>query len=144
MPYHMDWYIEKQILMVHLHGDFTVTDYVQYFQDCYTAYNQSEGRKIHIIADSSFVTHNPNLLELRRHVPKGTHTNEGWVLNVISGPSSRLFRFVLNTISNASQKQIRHMNSIPQAIEFLRDMDSSLNWELARPEVLEMPMPVKA
>jgi len=139
--------------MVHLHGDFTVTDYVQYFQDCYTAYNQSEGRKIHIIADSSFVTHNPNLLELRRHVPKGTHTNEGWVrthtnegwvLNVISGPSSRLFRFVLNTISNASQKQIRHMNSIPQAIEFLRDMDSSLNWELARPEVLEMPMPVKA
>ncbi|HUN07756.1 MAG TPA: hypothetical protein PLQ56_14195 [Aggregatilineales bacterium] len=137
MPYKVDWYIENEVVFVQMWGSLELADYVNYFKDCYTAYDQSDRPMVHTIIDASRTTHNPNLLEIKRSLPKETHPRAGWILSVVDGPKNVLTRFVVNTVSNVTQQRLRHFNKLDEALTFLQSMDASVSWDLAHPEVLQ-------
>jgi hypothetical protein len=137
MPYKVDWYVEKQVVFVQMWGKVAVEDYVNYFRDCHAAYDMSDRPMVHVIVDASRMVHNPNLLEIKRAMPKERHPREGWILSVVDGPANVLTRFVVNMVSNATNQRLRHFNNLNAAIEFLQNMDSTVDWDHARPEALQ-------
>ncbi|HUN07751.1 MAG TPA: hypothetical protein PLQ56_14170 [Aggregatilineales bacterium] len=137
MPYKVDWYIDKQVVHVKMWGRVPVEEYAAYFRDCFDAYDQSDYPTVHTIVDARCVLHNPNLLEIKRALPKENHPRVGWVLSVVDSPANTLIRMVVNTVSKLSNQRLRHFNEVDAAVEFLRHMDPEIDWSLARAEVLQ-------
>lgn len=138
MPYKLDWYIEKQVVFVQMWGNVNVEEYANYFRDCFAAYDQSDRPMVHTIVEASRMVHTPNLLEIKRALPKENHPRVGWVLSVVNGPNNVLTRFVVNTVSSATRQRLRHFNTMEDTLAFLHSMDSTIDWDQARPEVLEL------
>jgi hypothetical protein len=137
MPYKVDWYIEKQVVFVQMWGVLTVEEYGNYFRDCFVAYDQSERPTVHTVIDATRTIHNPNLLEIKRALPKENHPRVGWVLSVVDGPKNVLTRFVVNTVSSVTNQRLRHFNNLDEALAFLQTMDATIDWDQAQPEVLQ-------
>jgi len=66
MPCKSTWYIENQVLFVHIWGDTDLDDYISYFQQSYEAYDQSDAPVIHTIVDASGVNKQANLIDVQR------------------------------------------------------------------------------
>ncbi len=137
MSHKVDWFVEKQIVFVKMWGRVTVEEYTTYFRDCYAAYDQSDYPTVHTVIDARCVLHNPNLIEIKRALPKQNHPRVGWVVGVVDGPANVLIRMLLNTVSKVTNQRLRHFNEVEDAFAFLRHMDPNINWSLARPEVLK-------
>jgi hypothetical protein len=136
MPHKMTWYIEKQVVLVQMWGEVTTADYSNYFRDCNLMFDQSERPMVHLVVDTSRVISNPNLLEIKRAMPKVPHPREGWIISVVDSDTNILSRFVVNAVSSVANKRVRQFNGIEAALAFLHDMDSTIDWDQARPEVL--------
>ncbi|HUN07752.1 MAG TPA: hypothetical protein PLQ56_14175 [Aggregatilineales bacterium] len=138
MPCKSTWYIENQVLFVHIWGDTDLDDYISYFQQSYEAYDQSDAPVIHTIVDASGVNKQANLIDVQRALPKTRHPRSGWTVTVKDGPGSVMARFVMTMVSKVLNLHFRHFDTLDEALEFLRHIDPNLDWDQARQSVLKL------
>jgi hypothetical protein len=143
MPYHIDWYIDQQVLFARLWGALDAQDYAAFFRDCYAAYDQSDRPMIHLVVDASQLTGEPKLMEIKQALPGTTHPQSGWAMAILKNGDNVLMRFMMNAFSSAANQRLRQVRSVDEGLGFLRRIDPSITWGQARPDVLQ-PMVVEA
>jgi hypothetical protein len=134
MPYKINWLIDQQVLFTHMWGENSIQDYVAFFRESEALYDQGNGQ-VHTIVDATHTQATPNVLELKRALPKTPHPNLGWGLGIVDNP---IARFVINIASTSSNQKVRQFNTLEAALTFLREHESDLNWDQMRPEVLTL------
>jgi hypothetical protein len=81
-----------------------------------------------------------NLGEMQRMLEIYKHPSLGWVISV--GNKNPLFQFFASVIAQIYRARARRFNTIQEALDFLREQDTTLNWDEADNTVFTEAPPV--
>lgn len=135
MPFRMGWYIEPQVIFAQFWGEMTVEDLQHYFEMTNQYAEHSSSPLVHTIADVSQITKPLNMVELAS-VMKGfrTHEHVGWTITL--GEKDPMLRFVSSIARQLLRLRQRTFDSFHEAVDFLKEMDTNIDWNRANPSAL--------
>jgi hypothetical protein len=132
------WYVPDAVILVQFSGETTVDDMRQYIQDAYTLSDQSSRSLVHVIADSSNVTKGVNIKDVMKTLANvKPHPKAGW--NITIGEKDKLIKFTTDVARQILRLRTRSFDTIEEALAFLEDIDSSIDWEKADQMLLTDP-----
>lgn len=125
MPYTVNWYLDKRIILANLWDDVTVDEYnemAQMVEDMLTIGNDPY---VHCIINMANIGNSPTrLVELQSALkPMLSHPQLGWSLPIMSDETQR---YLVVMLSKIYQVRWREMKSIEEALQFLAQMDQTL------------------
>lgn len=136
MPFQVRWYIEKQVVYVRFWGELTVEDLRAEVEQGLHYVEISDRPLVHIIIDASKVTKNLNLRELGSVMSgRKSHPRGGWTIMV--GEQDILMRFLASVGRQLLKLRQRSCDTFAQAVDFLKEVDTSIDWETADNTVLD-------
>jgi hypothetical protein len=134
MPFHIGWYVEQQVIYARLEGDLTPEEYQACLRASAAMLQTVHEGQVHILNDVAQIRRMPNLFETIRSVPKTPQPQMGWMLTI--GESNTLRRFWSDLFARIAPIRYRRFETVDQALEFLRQEDSHIDWTKANPDVL--------
>ncbi|GAB1421930.1 hypothetical protein MASR2M15_21310 [Anaerolineales bacterium] len=128
MAYEIDWIIPDKVTRQHISGEIKLEDLPASFKE-HAALLANYPYEIHTIIDLSDLTHYPtNLLKISQALNVKSPDNLGWM--VFIGTSGTV-RFLVKAVSQIIQYRVRNADSIAEAIQFLKEQDTSLIEEVS-------------
>ncbi len=137
MPITPYWYHTNRVLYVELEGELSESEIQESDKNVariLQAVQQEEPRYIHCISDNTKLTGTPPLAKLLDLVTNtearramGKVIRSGWVIDVgVPMRNVSLLKFMLDLVAQKNNIHYRQVNSLVDAIEFLRKMDLTL------------------
>ena len=135
----IEWYVEDQVLFVKHWGATKAEEVRIQMETMNHQLDLSAGQLIHVIIDLSAVTKALSVKDF----PKAfahfkTHPKYRWTMMV--GQKDPLVRFASTVATNLFRAPLRTFDTNPQAVEFLKTIDPSIDWSKANQSVLERPI----
>ncbi|MCB9458179.1 MAG: hypothetical protein H6670_00920 [Anaerolineaceae bacterium] len=128
MPYSIDWLIPDQVIFMRVFGVTTEDEIRASFESVNTMIESSEYPHVHLIDDTGDIEKpiSPvKALEIAREI--GIHERLGWSL--ITREKSVLVRMGTAFGSSLVKSKVKSLATLEDAIEFLKSVDGSLNWD---------------
>ena len=124
MPYRIQWYIEKRVILEEAFGNVTIEELVQFNAEV-TALIANEGiAPVHVIVDLTKVEKYPSSLrEVLGTMRQKNPEKVGWMMVVTESP---IMRFVASTIFQIARLKLRTFSTLQQAKGFLAEMDETV------------------
>jgi hypothetical protein len=127
----LDWFIPNQVVgLTHFHSDVTSDDVMGVIQKG-QALTESVENEFHILIDNR-VVNSPGLISLdqmKQMVPYMNHPSLRWV--VVVRPESLALDTSDLSIEKDGQLRLKNVSSLPEAIDFLREMAPEVQWQQA-------------
>lgn len=139
MAHILGWYIENEVIYLQYGSEVTV----QEMQDLLAAVNayveQTQRPLVHIVIDLTRIVKPLSLVETVKSL-KGVrpHPRMGWTITI--GEQDKLVKFIASVARQIWGLRQRSFNSLPEALDFLRDIDTRLDWSKADNRVLTADM----
>jgi hypothetical protein len=145
MPFETKWYIKNQIVFVRAWGNLSIED-TQDFNHCLDQYIQegvqeyvemgiSDG-EVHFLQDGREIGSVPtSMTQLQKTLKVASNIGCGWIIS-ISRPRSKVAFMINNLVMSVMQMQFKRVNTVEEAIAFLKDADPNINWDNADESVL--------
>lgn len=130
MPYVIDWHVENHIIYARHWGKATKEDLRSFILDIHRFASQSDKVLVHTISDTSEVTENLTLkdtLEVVREV--GAHPRIGWSITI--GEKNIIEKFISSVARQLFKIRQRSFDSFEEAVAFLKEMDTTIDWDKA-------------
>ncbi len=135
MAYEFQWYIEGEVLYLQYFGDPKPEELHNFMMEINTYVTQGTRPLVHTIIDVSGVTRASTLVELaqamRGYKPDA---RTGWMITV--GEQDKLVKFAANVARQLLHMRQRSFPTMQEALDFLRDVDSGIDWSKANDRVL--------
>ncbi len=130
MSYRLGWYIEGQITYVQFTGYPDVKELQTCMNELDVYLEQGQRPLVHSIIDLSHVDESIGLVKMAQAM-KGRKPNPhiGWVITV--SEQNKVVRFTASVMRQILQMRQRSFDTLPEALDFLRDIDSGLDWNRA-------------
>jgi hypothetical protein len=130
MPYTIRWYIDKHVLFVHYRMGSTPEEINAFLNELNSYARECEHPLMHVIMDLAQVIRGSNLVSLAKGFRNYTpHPKIGWVITV--GEQNMSVRFSANIARQILRLRQRSCDRMPEALDFLKDIDSTIDWEKA-------------
>jgi hypothetical protein len=127
MPYEINWYAPERVIYERLYGEVTLEDARGLNSESYDFFHEGTPL-IHVVVDLTGVQKFPASLTSIGQMIKNKPQQGvvGWVL--IYGAENPLLRFIASMVAQVSGDKIRlrMMNSLEEAVNFLRQQDETL------------------
>lgn len=136
MPFSVNWYIENEIIFVHLSGVLTADEVRESLLTVAHLIDTSPRSLVHIITDTVDIVQplsSVDNLKVMREV--GNHERNGW--SVILGEKSMLVKIGVAIATSLFRTRTRTFDTLEDAEAFLKEVDTTLSWERADRSVLE-------
>jgi hypothetical protein len=128
MPYNYWWEIEKHVLYVSYSGDISVDEFARALKEIEDEIRLNGGPFVNMISDMRNVRRQLSLPEVMNAIRRFDPPDQlGWTLNV--GDSNALLRFTTNVAGQFLNRRARSFDTPEEALAFLREMDTSIEWE---------------
>ncbi|MEQ8674799.1 MAG: hypothetical protein RLP44_18245 [Aggregatilineales bacterium] len=128
MPYTIDWYIENEIIYVAYSGVTTAEELEESLYTIKEMIESSPRHLVHVISDVGDVTQSVKPLESLGIVRKvGNSPQSGWM--IILREKSALIKFGVALGTTVFKSRNRTFDTLEQAVEFIKGMDTTLNWD---------------
>ncbi len=136
MAYKTGWYIEGQITYAQFISPSGVEELRAGLQELDRYAEQGQRPLIHTIVDLSRLEESIGLVKMAQAV-KGRKPDPhiGWVIMV--GEQNKVIRFTASVVRQILQMRQRSFDTLPEALDFLRDIDSGLDWSRADNHVFD-------
>ncbi len=131
MPYSLNWYIPDEVIYLEYSGVVTVDELRESLLTQQSILDSSTRPLIHVIIDTSQVTQAvapAESMKITRTI--GNHPRSGW--NLVIKESSPLIKLGVMLGTLLLKLRYRSFDTFDEAVEFLKDMYPTLNWELAK------------
>jgi hypothetical protein len=130
MPYSIRWYIEGEVIYIQNRLETSTQELHDLLMDINAYIAQSERPLVHVINDLSQVTKPFSLVEIAQAL-KGIRPDPrmGWVIMV--GEKDKLVKFISSIARQLLHVRQRSYETLEEALDFLRDIDSGLDWSKA-------------
>lgn len=123
MPYQIEWHLENHVLMTTYEGELTIDELRESNQNT-KDFVENTSHTVHNIVDINALEKFPTTIKEMIGVADSLkHENIGWF--VIIG-SNRLQSFVVGVLAQIFGAQIKSVNTLEEALTFLRNVDSDL------------------
>ena len=138
MPYTMGWYIKNEVLFAQCGVSLSVEEAHNLLMDVNANTAQSNHPAVHAIFDLSKIEKPLGLLETAQALRGATaHPRVGWMVTV--GEQDKLVKFSSTVARQLLRARQRSFLTIEEAIAFLKDIDSTIDWSQADDSVLDRP-----
>ncbi len=135
MPFSIDWYIKNQVIYGHFSGELDANQLMESLIQIRNLTDESSRPLVHIIHDVGDVTKAVSPTETLKVVREfGTHERTGWTL--IVREKSFIVKMSVAFGTSVFKNRTRTFDTIADAEEFLKEIDSTINWENANTSVL--------
>lgn len=138
MAYHMSWYVDGQIIFTRLWGEQTHEDGNSVNQSLISLMDSSQSQHVYVIVESSGLKKSPppNMSVLSSTFSAFRHPKFSWFIAIgnVSTVNS-IMGIMLGQLFNI---KYRKLSDFDQAITFIKDRDTTINWSLADLSVLEL------
>jgi hypothetical protein len=128
MPYDVSWVVENRISLVRFISEITLDEMRQANQDSIAYIQQgSPGLLFHSILDTTQLEKFPMKLNLLTDDSVGSYRKEpnlGWILLI---SHNRMISFLSSMTVQLTQTRFRVLQTVDEAIAFLKDRDVSLS-----------------
>jgi hypothetical protein len=131
----MQWYVEHQVIFVKYWGEVTLDETRRQIEMNFFYNDQSTAPLVHAIIDLSGVTKPLNMAEMAAAL-KGLkpHPRSGWMITV--GEKDPVVRFLSSVARQLFKLRQRAFHTFEEAVEFLKGMDTTIDWNKADLTVL--------
>jgi len=135
MPHKIGWYIEGEVIYVQNRLETGAEEIHQLLKEINEYIAQSNRPLVHVINDLSQVTRPSSLVETAQAL-KGVRPDPrmGWTIMI--GEQDKLVKFMSSIARQLLRLRQRSFDTLPQALDFLRDIDSGRDWSKADETVL--------
>ncbi len=138
MPMYTSWFIPNEVILSIVQGEGRYEE-VKSGQFLIKEMLEGSPREVvHIIVDVKGLTKPISLIDsVRVSREVGVTANLGWI--IIVGTRNKAMKFVINTATSMFQRRLYNVNTMEEAIDYLKEIDAGLNWENAqsdRPAIL--------
>lgn len=130
MPYKIDWYIKDEVIFSEYSGVITA-DEVRGAMAAVNSLTENSPRSlVHVLIDVGNVTQSldpkQGITTLRETPP---HPRSGW--SIIMREHSIFAKMLIMFGASIFKARTRSFDTLEEAIRFLKEMDSTINWEQA-------------
>jgi hypothetical protein len=140
MPYEINWYIPEKIIFVHLWGVHTLEETVQLSTDILERITTGND-EVHVVIDGRELEEVPNDLNAVLNSLNGMrHPKVGCVVNV--GDHNIFIQFMMRAVTRIMSINYRLVKKLPQAFEFVKQNDTSIDWSQANQDVVNREIQV--
>jgi len=124
MPYSIEWYVPKRLILEKAFGDVTMEELLRFNAEVTKLIADEGVTPVHVIADLSKVGRYPSSLRdilgtMRQNNPE----KMGWMVVVTENP---MMRFVASIIFQIARLRLRMFPTMQQALAFLAETDETL------------------
>ncbi len=128
------WYIKGRIIFLRPIGEAPIEVIQQYNDQILKLLNKGT-KPVHVIIDTRYVTEFPtNLLKLTNAINFLSHPSVGWVITI---SNNSLISFLGGILPQFNKFQrYRVLSELDKGLLFLKEQDSTLNWAIAKNEIL--------
>ena len=124
MPYSLEWYVPKRLILEKAFGDLTVEELVRFNAEVTTMITNEGTAPVHVIADLTKVERYPSSLrDILNTMRQNNPEKVGWMVVVTENP---IMRFVASMIFQMARLRLRIFPTMAQAVAFLNDIDDTL------------------
>ncbi len=124
MPYSLEWYVPKRLILEKAFGDLTVEELVRFNAEVTTMITNEGTAPVHVIADLTKVERYPSSLrDILNTMRQNNPEKVGWMVVVTENP---IMRFVASMIFQMARLRLRIFPTMAQAVAFLNEMDDTL------------------
>jgi hypothetical protein len=134
MPFRVQWYIPGQIIYARYEGTVDVDELKRSILEMNALRSLSNYPLVHDLVDGRRVVQSVGLKETMKAVPAQSHPRMGWSINV--GEASKLQKFIESVATQVLGVRYRHFDTIEEAVAFLKEIDSALDWSNANAALL--------
>lgn len=125
MSVHVDWLIENQIILIRSFGDLTLENFSDDGLKVVEMLDSSPSESIHVVGDETHLGSVPNdPLSIVRNTPWLKHAKLRWT--IAFGKSDRIMKIVTNIGAQLVQMRYRRVDTFPDVVAFLTNIDESL------------------
>lgn len=134
MPHKIRWYIEGEVIYIQNSLETGSEEIQNLLKEINEYIAQSERPLVHIINDLSRVTRPSSLVETAQAL-KGVRPDPrmGWTIMV--GEQDKLVVFMSSIARQLLRLRQRSFKTLPEALDFLHEMDSGIDWSKADDKV---------
>lgn len=137
MPHTTAWYIEKRIIYFHINGIVTM-DEVEEVNAEILALIEAGDAPVHLIVNDANAEKMPiNIRELSTQFAYVKHPKTGYLVG--AGETNMILAYIIRMVAKTIGVNIVRRKTFADVIDYLRKLDSTLNWEDANDGVLIEP-----
>jgi hypothetical protein len=128
MPITLSPLIEGALLDAYSYGYITVSDFHEMLRQAHAAADATSNVWIHLLFDARAIAQIPTVSGIMG-VMRDTvvmHPRIGWILIVRHADAN--IHFAVDVVFQLTRQRVRTFSSIHEAIEFLKTMDSTVDW----------------
>ena len=140
MPFSYEWYIEGQVVYLKVWGDQTIDELYQSNETMlqFLEAMPADRHFIHLIVfDEQLGTAPTNIRQINKILTYGRHPNLGWVVMTGDKPKS-ITDFVVTMLAKITRARFIRYVTIEEAIDHLKSVDPSINWDNTQTDILQM------
>ncbi len=135
MPHKTCWYIEKEVLYAEFSGATTVLEARTFLEEMNAYARQGHHSKVHVVVNLSGVTRPLNIAGIAQAFYNfKPDPKVGWAVTVTQ--QNTALKFTIRLASQVLGVMRSSFDTVQEALDFLREMDSEVNWDKADPGVL--------
>lgn len=123
MSYGNIWLVEGHLVLVKAWGAWDVAQLHAFDEHSYAILETVTRPMVHVVFEMSEITSLPSLTTMRDFRSR-QHPKAGWSLYV--GIPNTVLRFALSATAQISKNRARFLKTVPEALEFIEDVDSTL------------------
>jgi hypothetical protein len=128
MPVENSWIVEERVMLTRLIGHLTVEDMAANAQRG-TIMIDSGVAPVYSLVDASLIEHFPlKLNEMKGLTEQGSSDKLGWI--IIYGIPNRILAFLATTFVQVIGKNYKVVNTLEDALEFIRNREGTLDGKL--------------
>lgn len=126
MAVEVKWLVPDHVMLTHVYGTLIEADINTIFEDGFKLIESSTHQPIHAIIKADLDTA-PSLSTLSKMGrQRSTHPRSGW--SVIVMPTNPVVRFGADLMSQLIKVRYRRVDTMEDALKFLKDLDDSIDW----------------
>jgi hypothetical protein len=126
----MQWYVDNKILFIQYWGEVTVDDLRRQIELNNRYIDESDAPLVHMIIDVSQITQPASMKDLTAALAGfKPHPRGGWTITV--GEKDPLTKFVSYIGRQLFRLRQRSFETFQQAVDFLKFMDTTIDWSKA-------------
>jgi hypothetical protein len=127
MPYSMEWYIPGAIIFSNYSGYVTREEMRQSMIELTELMATTDRQIVHTISEVSEVTEALPLKQVMDVMREANYKpSNGWAITV--GEKKPMVKFVSNLARQLLRMRTRTFDTMEEALAFLREVDSSIDW----------------
>lgn len=137
MAYKTEWLIPGEIILTNYWGEQTLEDLNANGEDMLKLYEEmGVSNTKHVVTDTRKITRALSMQDVMRYLrtrPKDDF--DGWAVTV--GNTDIIIKLGMKLTHSVLGVKLNQFKTMSEALEFLKEQDNSLHWDLIRHELLD-------